>query len=73
MPADPHLLLRDTVRQAMDARGLSQRSLARLSGLDPTTLSKWLNNRCNLSSHSLAMVMMAVGIVISAPRGGKEP
>jgi transcriptional regulator with XRE-family HTH domain len=68
MPADPHLALRDTVRQALAARKLSQASAARLAGIHVSVFSRWLNGKVNLSSASLAMLLQALGISLTPPK-----
>ena len=58
--------IRDAVEQAMFSQGLTAYAVAKLAGLDPGTVKRFVNGQHDMTASNLDKVFQVLGLVVSS-------
>lgn len=58
-------MIRETIKEAMQLKGVSAASLAKETGINKASMSKYLNEKNNVSLETLEKMMQALKITLT--------
>lgn len=58
-------MIRETIKEAMHLKGVSAASLAKETGINKASMSKYLNEKNNVSLETLEKMMQALKITLT--------
>lgn len=58
-------MIRETIKEAMQLKGISAASLAKETGINKASMSKYLNEKNNVSLETLEKMMQALKITLT--------